>query len=91
MCAAVIASVKARYHSARMTRAVDLTDENLANVYKVDVLTSMRMLKTFGITCPPRSSEIAGHSQDYFQTARSHWPVIKVLPTRRLMLQTSKL
>ena len=45
MDAGVIASVKARYRSERMARAVDLTDENLADFYKVDILMAMRILR----------------------------------------------
>lgn len=45
MNASIIAFVKARYCSAQMARAVDLTEENFSDVYKVDILTAMRILK----------------------------------------------
>lgn len=52
MDAGVIASVKARYRSAQMERAVDLIDEDLTNVYKVDILTAMRILKRIWESLP---------------------------------------
>lgn len=41
----VIASVKASYCSAQMKDDVDLIEKYLTNMYKVDILTAIRILK----------------------------------------------
>lgn len=41
--AGVVASVKTRYCSAQMERVVDSIDEDIRNIYKVDILSPMRI------------------------------------------------
>eukprot|EP00171_Calliarthron_tuberculosum_P006886 IDg6886t1 len=54
MDAGVIASIKVRYRTAQMERAVDLIDEDsgTSDVYKVDVLTAMKTLTRVWETIP---------------------------------------
>lgn len=43
--AGIIAAMKTRYRVLQMERALDLVDENVRNIYKVDILTAMRWVK----------------------------------------------
>lgn len=50
-----------------MARAVDLTDEDLNDVFKVDLLTAMKILKKYGEFCPQTTYGSAGIIQKYVQ------------------------
>lgn len=43
--AEVIAAVKVRYCSAQMERALDRICEEITEIYKIDILSAMRILK----------------------------------------------
>ena len=45
MVSGIIAALKKRYRRKKMERAVDLADENISNIYKVDILTAMKWIK----------------------------------------------
>ena len=47
MDAGIIACMKVRYTRLQMERALDLVDENVKNIYKVDVLSAMRWTKVW--------------------------------------------
>lgn len=87
MDALVIGSVQERYRIAQMARAVELAGENLSDVYNVDILAAMKMLKKFGVIYRWRPSIIAGLTQDYFHSGQRHRRV-DILATRILMFYT---
>lgn len=52
MDAGVIVSVKLRYRSAHMDQAIDLMEENVSEIYKIDILSAMRALKSVWVELP---------------------------------------
>lgn len=55
MDAGVTASVKMRYRSAHMDQAADLMEEDVSDIYKIDILLAMRALRR---TCVELSRDI---------------------------------
>lgn len=53
MDAGIIAAMKVKYRRYQMERALDLAEEDVLNIYKVDILSAMRAFKRIWRSLPP--------------------------------------
>lgn len=67
--AGIIASVMVRYLNIQMERAVDIIDENVQNIYKVDILSAMRALKRLWEDLPSEIIEECWRHTDICQNS----------------------